>query len=105
MNNKKEIKHIDAASWTVEDSVALKGELSKLKKNAKKLKKKVVDSAKMSQEFDAKADTIDESIKVITEFANYLEENDKSPSDTKVTFKSSDEYKKYIIDKVTEFDD
>lgn len=101
----KETKHSTVSKWTVEDSVALKGELNKLKKNAKKLKKKATAGEKLSQEFDAKADTIDESIKNITEFANFLEKNSKSSSESKVTFKSSEEYKKYIIDKATDFED
>lgn len=84
--------------WTEEDSTLLKGELEKLKRNAKLLR----DTSK-EKEIDCREDTINQSIKYITELANHFHENQVEDTDEFRT--SSDSYIKYVMEKFGKFED
>ena len=88
----------NAYKWTEEDSTLLKGELEKLKRNAKFLS----DTSK-EKELDCREDTINQSIKYITELANHFHKNQDSDSDEFRT--SSESYKKYVMERIGKFED
>lgn len=88
-------------SWTVEDSALFTGELEKLKKKVKYLKRNL--KSKELANFDCREDMINNSIQILTDLAKHFEADNEGEDDKRKII--SDSYRKLIVDKSGNFDE